>query len=116
MVRLDPPEVGGYAVPRFVLDRCGCLFSYGIGTKYRADFELIEGYQKPIYRFDHTISHWTLPSEINHTSEGLGFGEGCRNFIEYCRQDQVVRGLPNTAMISSKVKKSSSRPSCIARM
>ena len=82
LVRLGPREDGGYVVPRFALDRCNCLFSYGIGAEYRAELEFIGHYQKPIYSFDHTIAHWALPREINHTSEGLGFGEGCRGFGE----------------------------------
>ena len=92
LVRLGPREDGGYVVPRFALDRCSCLFSYGIGAEYRAELEFIEHYQKPIYSFDHTIAHWALPREINHTSEGLGFGEGCRDFIEHCRERQVGMG------------------------
>jgi|TARA_Y100000758_G_scaffold154147_1_gene109401 hypothetical protein len=93
MVRLGPPEDGGYVVPQFVLDKCSCLFSYGIGSEYRAELEFIERYQKPIYSFDHTVAHWTLPPEINHAPEGLGFGENCNDFIEHCRQRHIGMGV-----------------------
>ena len=92
-VRLGPPEDGGYVVPQFVLEQCSCLFTYGIGYEYRCELEFLDHFKKPIYTFDHTVAHASLPPVMNHTQEGLGFGDNCDDFINHARQRQVSMGV-----------------------
>ena len=83
--RLGPSEDGGYVVPKFVLENCSALFSYGVGYETKFDEDFYVEYQKPTYLFDHTIPHraWDRQHmDIQLFNHGLGFGENCKDFHE----------------------------------
>lgn len=88
MKRLGPNEDGGYVMPEIVLDKCVALFTYGVGNEVRYEIDFYNQYRKPIFTFDHTVNY-NFSEFINHTREGLGFGENMGCFINHYFQRKI---------------------------
>lgn len=84
--RLGPEEDGGYVVSAVSIYTSYALFNYGVGNEIRYEIDYRNKQQKPVYLFDHTNGRetgWDVGEGLNFFSEGLGFTEGCDDFINH---------------------------------
>lgn len=88
-IRLGPQEDGGYVVNSKGIELSSTLYTYGVGNDIRFEQDYVERTGKPAYLFDHTIGRKTgdnFATNLNFVSEGLGFGENCKSFIDHYNQ------------------------------
>ena len=72
-IRLDPQHDGGYVIPEIALEKCSCLFIYGVGWSKDYEDDFTKKYKKPAYLFDHTIEGSKIPADLIYFhKEGLG--------------------------------------------
>ncbi len=84
-IRLGPEEDGGYVFSDEIFQKCGSLFTYGVGRDIRFENDFTTRYKKPVFLFDHTIG---IPSQqlsdtLFFMNEGLGFNEHCSCVISH---------------------------------
>lgn len=88
LIRLGPPEDGGYVTPVDVLEDCSALMTYGVGHDERYEHAFHKHTGKPVWMFDHTIGRETgfdYGEGLNFVNEGLGlYPEGnCNDHVTH---------------------------------
>ena len=88
--RLGPNHDGGYVTSEITLDKCGCLFTYGVDDDTRYEEDFVKNYNKPCYLFDHTINQTNWERGLmTYTPEGLGYEPKCKDFLEHYKDFNI---------------------------
>jgi|APFre7841882654_1041346.scaffolds.fasta_scaffold00871_24 hypothetical protein len=64
---------GGYVCSQMMIDKCSCLFTFGVGGETRYEFDFAKRFKKPVYMFDPFVDRPAKEDpEIYFYKVGLG--------------------------------------------
>lgn len=83
---------GNYVLSKECIDKCSCLYTYGVGEDISAEIDFYKLSNKECYLYDHTINgdyikNIQLPFIFK--KEGLGFTPQCNDFLTHYNQNDT---------------------------